>query len=296
MTKTALRGSSATTPSSTTGRRCRTRFWLVGRADVRAVSRLEADGGVAAAEAAVDAAELAAAHARYAAERDAAVQRRSASGPVPTGGVGGTRRGVKCLHAHYAWHLAGGDDPVGRWVAERLAAAEKAAAEEDAAEEPPGLDIAVDAVTTTFRHGGATMTVPIGPESLLAGELRDPDPPDAAQLTNALGLVADHLDDLVREQPTVVASRHVHVAGAEPWHLVVVERGGPVAEPSAVLERVAAEDVFRLLATATRAERLHNPGLDPERVDTVLGTCCLLLAVMRRLHLDEIAVSPAAAA
>jgi exopolyphosphatase/guanosine-5'-triphosphate,3'-diphosphate pyrophosphatase len=27
---------------------------------------------------------------------------------------------VKCLHAHYAWHLAGGDDPVGRWVAERI--------------------------------------------------------------------------------------------------------------------------------------------------------------------------------
>jgi len=36
------------------------------------------------------------------------------------GGVGGTRVGVKCLHAHYAWHLAGGDDPVGRWVAARL--------------------------------------------------------------------------------------------------------------------------------------------------------------------------------
>jgi sugar/nucleoside kinase (ribokinase family) len=30
---------------------------------------------------------------------------------------------VKCLHAHYAWYLAGGDDPVGRWVAERLAEA-----------------------------------------------------------------------------------------------------------------------------------------------------------------------------
>ena len=35
--------------------------------------------------------------------------------------MGGTRTGVKCLHAHYAWFLAGGDDPVGRWVAERLA-------------------------------------------------------------------------------------------------------------------------------------------------------------------------------
>jgi hypothetical protein len=27
---------------------------------------------------------------------------------------------VKCLHAHYAWYLAGGDDPVGRWVAEQV--------------------------------------------------------------------------------------------------------------------------------------------------------------------------------
>jgi hypothetical protein len=30
--------------------------------------------------------------------------------------------GVKCLHAHYGWWLAGGDDPVGQWVADRLAA------------------------------------------------------------------------------------------------------------------------------------------------------------------------------
>src|SRR5205823_11665921 len=26
----------------------------------------------------------------------------------------------KCLHAHYAYHLAGGDDAVGAWVAERV--------------------------------------------------------------------------------------------------------------------------------------------------------------------------------
>ena len=72
-----------------------------------------------AAEAAVSPAELAAAHARYAAERDATLP-EGHRGPRPAGGVGGTRRGVKCLHAHYAWHLAGGDDPVGRWVADRL--------------------------------------------------------------------------------------------------------------------------------------------------------------------------------
>lgn len=96
-----------------------TRFWLVGAGEREAVSRLEAAGGVRAAEAAVDAAALEEAHRRYAAERDAAVP-AGHTGPRPTGGVGGTRVGVKCLHAHYAWHLAGGDDPVGRWVADRL--------------------------------------------------------------------------------------------------------------------------------------------------------------------------------
>jgi hypothetical protein len=104
-----------------------TRYWLVDPDLVLAVSRLEGEGGVRAAEAAVDADELAAAHAAYAGERDAAVP-LGHRGPRPHGGVGGTRAGVKCLHAHYAYFLAGGDDPVGRWVAERLpgAAAEDA--------------------------------------------------------------------------------------------------------------------------------------------------------------------------
>ena len=96
-----------------------TRYWLVGVDVSRAVSRLESAGGVRAAEAAVDPDEIAAAHERYARERDAAIP-EGWSRPRPSGGVGGTRRGVKCLHAHYAWYLAGGDDPVGRWVAEHL--------------------------------------------------------------------------------------------------------------------------------------------------------------------------------
>lgn len=96
-----------------------TRYWLIGREAGEAVGRLESAGGVRAAEAAVDAGELAAAHARYAAERDAAIPDDHA-GPRPSGGVGGTRQGVKCLHAHYAWYLAGGDDPVGRWIDEQL--------------------------------------------------------------------------------------------------------------------------------------------------------------------------------
>ena len=71
------------------------------------------------ARAAVDPDELAAAHERYRRERDDAIP-SGTPGPKPSGGVGGTGTGVKCLHAHYAWFLAGGDDPVGRWVHDQL--------------------------------------------------------------------------------------------------------------------------------------------------------------------------------
>lgn len=96
-----------------------TLYWLVGRTESAEVGRLESLGGVKQAGAAIDPAEIAAAHERYAAERDRSLP-PGYDGPRPSGGVGGTRQGVKCLHAHLAWHLAGGDDPVGRWVAERL--------------------------------------------------------------------------------------------------------------------------------------------------------------------------------
>jgi CTP:molybdopterin cytidylyltransferase MocA len=102
------------------GRPMPTLYWLAGKVALRDVSRLEAAGGVRTAEAEVDADALAAAHARYAAERDARLP-VDYRGPRPSGGVAGTRHGVKCLHAHYAYYLAGGDDPVGRWVAARLA-------------------------------------------------------------------------------------------------------------------------------------------------------------------------------
>jgi hypothetical protein len=100
-----------------------TRYYLVGAELVRDVSRLEATGGVKAAEAAIDAAELVATHERYAAERDSTIP-ADHEGPRPFGGVGGTRTGVKCLHAHVAHSLAGGDDPVGRWALDRLGEAD----------------------------------------------------------------------------------------------------------------------------------------------------------------------------
>lgn len=101
------------------GRPMPTRYWLVDPALNKAIGQLESTGGVKQAEAAVDPELLARTHDRYRRERDRLIP-ADHTGPAPSGGVGGTRQGVKCLHAHYAHHLAGGDDPVGRWVHERL--------------------------------------------------------------------------------------------------------------------------------------------------------------------------------
>ena len=96
-----------------------TLYWL-GREELRSrIGTLESLGGAKKAEAEVDPDELIQAHLRYAKERDSAIP-DSYQGHRPSAGVGGTRQGVKCLHAHYAWFLTGGDDPVGRWVHDQL--------------------------------------------------------------------------------------------------------------------------------------------------------------------------------
>jgi exopolyphosphatase / guanosine-5'-triphosphate,3'-diphosphate pyrophosphatase len=92
-----------------------TLYWLVDPALHEAVSRLESEGGVHRFEEMVDPAALAACHADYARRRNTRVVRRDLV--APSGGVGGTRTGVKCLHAHLANTLAGHTDPVGEIVA-----------------------------------------------------------------------------------------------------------------------------------------------------------------------------------
>lgn len=88
-----------------------TTYWLTCPAAVRAVSRLESSGEIgrlnerlATDPSFADA--LSASHTACASDRG-----------DDHGGVGGTRTGLKCLHAHYAWWLAGGEDPIGPVVA-----------------------------------------------------------------------------------------------------------------------------------------------------------------------------------
>jgi uncharacterized protein len=92
-----------------------TLYWLVDADLHDAVSRLESQGGVHRFEELVDAGDLVRAHEEYAQRRTAATVRTELA--QPRGGVGGTRVGVKCLHAHLANYLAGFYDPVGDLVA-----------------------------------------------------------------------------------------------------------------------------------------------------------------------------------
>jgi hypothetical protein len=258
-----------------------TRYYLVGAELVRDVSRLEADGGVRRAEAEVDAAAIAATHERYAAERDAAVG-ADHQGPRPYGGVGGTRTGVKCLHAHVAYTLAGGDDPVGRWALAHLATPD-----------PPAgtLTLRFDDRSTDVLIDGATFTLPIGPMTLLEGPLERADPPSPAHLTNALGLVADHLDDIIIAAPSVAQTPSVSAVGPHAEAMARVEIGASLIPAGYRLRRSDADEVFRTLATEPVVDRRHNPGLDDGHVESIIATCCMILGVMRRLDLDSIGVT-----
>jgi hypothetical protein len=97
-----------------------TLYWLTCPLAQTRIARLESAGGVKRMEAKAGsdpdfAAALQRAHAAYAAEREALVP--DGADPKPTGGVGGARVGVKCLHAHFAHTAGGGANPVGEIVA-----------------------------------------------------------------------------------------------------------------------------------------------------------------------------------
>jgi hypothetical protein len=258
-----------------------TLYWLIAPDEIRRIGRLEADGGVDAAEAAVGPDALRDAHDRYAAERDAEIPPDHA-GPRPYGGVGGTRTGVKCLHAHWAWHLAGGDDPVGRWIEAQLAD------RTDEAQPRRGVHITIYGDRTTIAIGAAEAEIPWGVASLTEHWLAGADPPSPGSLTNALGAVDDHLDDVEREHPHVLDTTVFEFSGEAVTALARLEAGKDDVAEVMVLSRQAAEEIFRIVATEPAADRAHNPGLPFEHVGTIVATCCIVLAVMRRLHLDQI--------
>jgi exopolyphosphatase / guanosine-5'-triphosphate,3'-diphosphate pyrophosphatase len=144
--------------------------------------------------------------------------------------------------------------------------------------------------TTSFE---GSVSVRVGAVRLTEQQLHS-DPPAAEELSNAIALVDAYLDDVIREMPAVRDAATLLGMGGTITTVAAVEIGLTEYDRDVihhfVVTRPAAEDVFRTLATERLADRVHNPGLQKDRADIIVGGCCVLLAIMRRLDFKELTV------
>lgn len=123
------------------------------------------------------------------------------------------------------------------------------------------------------------------------------DPPLPEELSAALEHVGIELDHAMSAVPEISEARGIVGLAGTVTSVAAIEMGLEAYDRDAihhfVLTKSAAEDVFRTLATESKAERLGNPGLEAERADVIVGGCVILVKLLRTLGLDEVLVSEA---
>lgn len=172
------------------------------------------------------------------------------------------------------------------------------------------LDPALGPFLVFDLGGGSTEFVvgTSGPEGVIGGAMSldvgcvrlterffDRDPPAPEDLSAAISYTDAWLEDVLLEVPGAATAKTVVGLAGTVSTVAAVELGLADYDRDRlhhfVLTREAAEDVFRTLATEARADRIHNPGLDEARADVIVGGCCALVAIFRRLGLNEILTS-----
>jgi exopolyphosphatase/guanosine-5'-triphosphate,3'-diphosphate pyrophosphatase len=152
--------------------------------------------------------------------------------------------------------------------------------------------------STEFSYGTteaeATISTDMGCVRMTEAWLHS-DPPTAEELSQAISIIELHLLDVLREIPQAgEAATFVGLAGTVST-AAAVELGLAEYDRDRIhhfrLSKGAAEDVFRTLATEPLADRIHNPGLERERADVIVGGMCVLVSIMRRLGFRECLVS-----
>jgi exopolyphosphatase/guanosine-5'-triphosphate,3'-diphosphate pyrophosphatase len=167
-----------------------------------------------------------------------------------------------------------------------------------------GLDPALGPFVVVDIGGGSTefslvdgaMSIDVGCVRLTEAYLES-DPPAPEELLACVSLTAEHIKDVVRELPGVTeAATFIGLAGTVTT-VAAVEIGLVEHDRDRIhhfrLTHAAAEDVFRTLATETRADRVFNPGLEEARADVIVGGCCVLVSIFRELGFEECLVSEA---
>jgi exopolyphosphatase/guanosine-5'-triphosphate,3'-diphosphate pyrophosphatase len=153
-------------------------------------------------------------------------------------------------------------------------------------------EIAVGSPNSTPR----VVSIPYGARSLTEKEIHS-DPPRPEELTNAIGVIIDEVDDVLREIPELADCDEIIGVAGTIVTIAMVELGLTQFDVQKLhgfaLTRDAAEDVFRTLATEALRDRLFNPGLNADRADVIVGGCCALVAIMRKLQRSHIIISTA---
>jgi len=121
------------------------------------------------------------------------------------------------------------------------------------------------------------------------------DPPEPEELSNAIVTVRDELADLARELPQLREAATVIGLAGTVTTVAAIEQGLAEYDRDRIhhfrLTHDAAEDVFRTLAIESIEERRHNPGLEPERADVIVGGAVVLVSIFRTFGFEEILVS-----
>jgi exopolyphosphatase/guanosine-5'-triphosphate,3'-diphosphate pyrophosphatase len=121
------------------------------------------------------------------------------------------------------------------------------------------------------------------------------DPPLPEELVACLSIAEGHVDDVLRVVPAAAGARTLVGLAGTVSCVAAVEIGLATYDRDRIhhfrLSRKAVEDVFRTLATETRAERLENPGMEEDRADVIVGGVAILVKVMRQMGFDECLVS-----
>ncbi len=164
----------------------------------------------------------------------------------------------------------------------------------------PYLVVDIGGGSTEFVFGTtepeALVSVDIGCVRLTEAWLHS-DPPTAEELSQAVHVVREHLADVAREIPGAArAATLVGLAGTVS-SMAMIEQGLAEYDRDRVhhfrLSKAAAEDCFRTLATEAIEDRRHNPGLEPGRVDVIVGGAIVLVSILRTFGFGEVLTSEA---
>jgi exopolyphosphatase / guanosine-5'-triphosphate,3'-diphosphate pyrophosphatase len=183
---------------------------------------------------------------------------------------------------------------------EQEARLEFAGATAGRAEPEPYLVVDVGGGSTEFIAGTGEpeglISIDVGCVRLTEQFLHS-DPPNAEELSIAVSTVRDYLADVDRAVPGAGQAKTLIGTAGTVWTMAAIELGVDASESERIdqfrLSRAAAEEIFRTLATEPIARRRHNPGLEPGRVDVIVGGVIVVVSVMRHWGFDEMLVSEA---